>query len=137
WHWGESYALSIIHDLNNGTEGWCDWNVMVDETGGPNHVSNFCFAPVVAITQTGELRYMTSYYYIGHFSKFVRPGARRLACSSTTEDLQAAAFENTDGTTATVVMNAGGTPKPYFLWMNGRAAQLDLAPHAIMTVVSR
>jgi len=56
WHWGERYGESIIHDLNNGASGWVDWNILLDETGGPNHVANFCLAPVIGNTQTGELR---------------------------------------------------------------------------------
>ena len=66
----------MIHDFNNGTVGWTDWNILLDENGGPNHVGNFCFAPVHADTRTGELTYANSYYYIGHFSKFIRPGAK-------------------------------------------------------------
>src|ERR1039458_2697475 len=46
WQWGELYAKSMIHDFNNGAEGWTDWNVLLDERGGPNHVQNFCFAPI-------------------------------------------------------------------------------------------
>jgi glucosylceramidase len=71
----------MINDFNSGTEGWTDWNVLLDETGGPNHVGNFCFAPVHADLKTGELIYTPSYYYIGHFSKFIRPGAKRVAQS--------------------------------------------------------
>ncbi|HEV2328292.1 MAG TPA: glycosyl hydrolase, partial [Verrucomicrobiae bacterium] len=40
WSWGETYAISMIHDFNNGAEGWTDWNVLLDKNGGPNHVGN-------------------------------------------------------------------------------------------------
>ena len=75
WRLGEYYGRSMINDFNDGAVGWTDWNVLLDEKGGPNHVGNFCFAPIHADTRTGELTYTNSYYYIGHFSKFVRPGA--------------------------------------------------------------
>jgi glucosylceramidase len=52
----------MINDFNNGAEGWTDWNVLLDESGGPNHVQNFCFAPVHADTKTGRLTFMNSYY---------------------------------------------------------------------------
>jgi len=84
---GERYGESMIHDFNNGAVGWTDWNVLLDEEGGPNHVHNFCFAPIHGDTKTGKLYYMNSYYYIGHFSKFVRPGAKRIISSSTTDNL--------------------------------------------------
>jgi glucosylceramidase len=45
WKFGEQYGRSMINDFNNGTVGWTDWNVLLDEQGGPNHVGNFCFAP--------------------------------------------------------------------------------------------
>ena len=43
WWLGEKYGRSMINDFNAGTAGWTDWNVFLDETGGPNHVGNFCF----------------------------------------------------------------------------------------------
>ena len=79
WANGERYGTSMIHDFNNGTVGWTDWNILLDENGGPNHVGNFCFAPIHADTKTGELIYTPSYYYIGHFSKFIRPEAKRVS----------------------------------------------------------
>ncbi len=85
WQWGEIYGNSMVNDFNNGVEGWTDWNVLLDEQGGPNHVQNYCFAPIHADTKTGQLYYMNAYYYIGHFSKFVRPGAKRIISSSMTD----------------------------------------------------
>src|ERR1700743_427215 len=87
WKWGEFYGKSMINDFNNGAVGWTDWNVLLDETGGPNHVQNFCFAPIHGNVSTGTLDYMNSYYYIGHFSKFIRPGAKRVTSSSTSDKL--------------------------------------------------
>src|SRR5207302_10675870 len=78
WSLGEAYGRSMIHDFNSGTAGWTDWNILLDERGGPNHVGNFCFAPIHADTRTGQLIYTNSYYYIGKFSKFIRPGSRRI-----------------------------------------------------------
>jgi glucosylceramidase len=47
-------------------QGWTDWNILLDQNGGPNHVGNFCFSPIHGDTRTG-LIYTPSYYYIGHF----------------------------------------------------------------------
>ena len=57
WTLGERYGYSMIHDFNCGTVGWTDWNILLDERGGPNHVNNFCFAPAHADTKTGELMF--------------------------------------------------------------------------------
>ena len=60
WKWGEIYATSILNDVNNWANGWTDWNVLLDERGGPNHVGNFCIAPVHGDTRSGELTYTSS-----------------------------------------------------------------------------
>ena len=135
WAFGEQYGRSMINDFNNGTVGWTDWNVLLDENGGPNHVQNFCFAPVHANTKTGELTYLSSFYYIGHFSKFIQPGARRIASSPSRSQLLSTAFQNPDGKVAVVVMNASDKPASYWLWLNGDAAEVNSPPHSIQTLV--
>jgi glucosylceramidase len=135
WRLGEYYGRSMINDFNDGAVGWTDWNVLLDEQGGPNHVGNYCFAPVHADTRTGELIYTNSYHYIGHFSKFIRPGARRIASSPSRSALLSAAFMNTNGQVAVVVMNPTDTPVTYFLWLAGNAAEVRSLPHSIQTLV--
>ena len=135
WKYGETYGRSMINDFNNGTVAWTDWNVLLDEKGGPNHVGNFCFAPVHADTKTGQLTYMNSFYYIGHFSKFIRPGAKRIISSSSRGQLLTTAFENTDGNIVVVVMNQSDEKISYRLWMNGKAAETESLPHSISTLV--
>ena len=135
WRLGEQYGRSMINDFNNGAVGWTDWNILLDETGGPNHVKNFCFAPVHADTKTGELIYTNSYFYIGHFSKFIRPGAKRIACSSSRSQLLSAAFVNPDGKTSVVVMNKSDKEIAYYLWLDGQAVEVNSLPHSIQTLV--
>jgi len=135
WRLGEYYGRSMINDFNDGAVGWTDWNVLLDEQGGPNHVGNFCFAPIHADTKTGELIYTNSYYYIGHFSKFVRPGARRIAASPSRSALLSTAFVNPDGKVSVVVMNKSDQKISYFLWMDGNAAEVTSLPHSIQTLV--
>jgi glucosylceramidase len=134
WKWGEIYASSMLHDLNNWASGWTDWNVLLDERGGPNHVGNFCIAPVHGDTRTGQLTYTSSYYYIGHLSRFVRPGARRVACTSNDDDLLASAFVHPDGRVVTVVLNKTDTGKDVLLWQGGRAARVESPAHSILTL---
>jgi glucosylceramidase len=135
WALGEKYGMSMIGDFNAGTVGWTDWNVLLDETGGPNHVGNFCFAPIIADTKAGKLIYTNAYYYIGHFSKFIRPGARRIVSSSNRDALQTTAFRNPDGSVAVVVMNGSDTRQDFQLWIKGQAATAASQPHSIMTFV--
>ena len=135
WALGEKYGYSIINDFNNGTVAWTDWNILLDEKGGPNHVGNFCFAPVHADTRTGKLVYTNAYYYIGHFSKFIKPGAKRIISSSNRDKLQTTAFQNTDGSIALVVMNTTNEKIAFKVWMKGQAAPTTALPHSINTII--
>jgi glucosylceramidase len=135
WSLGEKYGYSMVNDFNNGCVGWTDWNILLDEKGGPNHVGNFCFAPVHADTRTGQLIFTNAYYYIGHFSKFVHPGAKRIAASSNRAQLQTTAFLNTDGSIAVVVLNTTGEKLPYRLILKGKEAAAESMPHSISTLV--
>lgn len=135
WALGEKYGRSMVNDFNNGSSGWTDWNILLDENGGPNHVGNFCFAPIHADTKTGKLIYTNEYYYLGHFSKFIRPGAKRIVCSSNRDNLLSTAFVNTDGKIAVVVMNPSDKEISYRLWMNGYGAPTISLPHSIVTMV--
>ena len=135
WTLGETYGRSMINDFNNGTVGWTDWNILLDETGGPNHVGNFCFAPVHANTKTGQLIYTNSYYYIGHFSKFVHPGAKRIISSSSRSQLLTTAFINTDGKVAVIVMNQSSLKITYNLCIGYSAAEVKILPHSIQTLI--
>lgn len=135
WALGEIYGHSMINDFNNGTVGWTDWNILVDENGGPNHVGNFCFAPVIGDTKKGELTFTNSFYYIGHFSKFIRPGARRIISSANRDMLETTAFKNMDGKIAVIVMNRSDKTVPYLLWVHNKAAKMESLPHSIATLI--
>lgn len=135
WSLGERYGMSMINDFNAGTVGWTDWNILLDEEGGPNHVGNFCFAPVHVNTKTNEIIYTNAYHYIGHFSKFIRPGAKRIAAASNRTDLLTTAFKNANGSLAVIVMNKGGKEIGYHLWINGKAVNITAPAHAIQTIM--
>ncbi|MCC6282906.1 MAG: glycoside hydrolase family 30 protein [Saprospiraceae bacterium] len=135
WVLGEEYGRSMINDFNNGMVGFTDWNILLDETGGPNHVQNFCFAPVHGDLRTGQLIYTNSYYYIGHFSKFIQPGAKRISSAASRSQLLTTAFLNPDGKTVVVVMNQSDKATPFNLWVNGDAASWTIDAHAIATLV--
>lgn len=135
WTLGEQYGENMVNDFNNGAVAWTDWNVLLDETGGPNHVNNFCFAPIHARTQEGTLHYGNAYYYIGHFSKFIHPGARRIISSSNRAQLLTTAFLNTDGSITVVIMNETREKIPYRLYLGGKAAESVSLPHSIVTLV--
>jgi glucosylceramidase len=135
WANGERYGKSMIHDFNNGTVGWTDWNILLDENGGPNHVGNFCFSPIHGDTRTGALIYTPSYYYIGHFSKFIGKNAKRISSLSSRSQLLTTSFLNQDSKVVTVVMNQTDATIKYNLCIGTKATEVVILPHAIQTLV--
>ncbi|MEM6261579.1 MAG: glycoside hydrolase family 30 protein [Bacteroidota bacterium] len=138
WKHAERYGRSIINDFNQGTVGWTDWNILLNQNGGPNHVGNYCFAPIHGDTEKGELIYTPTYYYIGHFSKFIRPGAKRISTVSSRSHLLSTTFQNEDGSMVSVVMNQHDEAIDYRLYLGTvEAIQASIPAHAMQTIVTK
>ncbi len=135
WLTGERYAQSVIQDLNHWTVGWVDWNLVLDETGGPNHVGNLCSAPILADTRTGEAHYQSSYYYLGHFSRFMKPGAKRILTTASRDELEVTACKNPDGSLVAVILNRSETPIQMILKFNQGEVNLESPRRSILTAV--
>ncbi|MFN0185824.1 MAG: glycoside hydrolase family 30 protein [Aquabacterium sp.] len=135
WAVGERYARNIINDLNRWTVGWIDWNLLLDERGGPNHVGNLCNAPVLADTARGVLMHQSGYGVLGHFARYIRPGAQRLLSEAPAGTL-ATAFANTDGGIAVVAANPQDHPLQLTLCIDDTAGLVDLPPRSIATWVA-
>ena len=136
WELGERYARSMINDLNRWTVGWIDWNLLLDQHGGPNHVGNFCSAPVLADVAQGRLLHQSSYASIGHFARFIQPGARRVLCAATLQALEATACLNPDGTLAVVMLNRTAQALAFTLHLHGAAYAAQLPPRAMASVLA-
>ena len=109
--------------------------MVLDERGGPNHVDNLCDAPVIADTTRDDLYFQSSFYYLGHFSKFIRPGAVRIAHSVTTDALEVTAFQNSDNTIAVVVMNRTDEKIAFTLKADDKAVVSTSPAHSIITMI--
>jgi glucosylceramidase len=133
WDLGERYARSMINDINRWTVGWIDWNLLLDQQGGPNHVGNYCSAPILVRTDHDSFDLQSSYHYIGHFARFVQSGARRILCASTREALEATAFVNPDGSVVVVAMNRTEQSLPFSLHLAGSTLQAALPARSIAT----
>ncbi|OHX66869.1 glycoside hydrolase family 30 protein [Flammeovirga pacifica] len=135
WPNAERYGKSMVNDFNRGTVGWTDWNILLDQNGGPNHVGNFCFSPIHADLSTNELIYTPSYYYIGHFSKFIRPEAVRVSTAVSYDFIEATSFINTDGRLVTVVLNTSDDAHDYTVYLKGQMTKLNIPARGIQTLV--
>ncbi len=133
WDRGEQYAHNMIGDLIHGANGWIDWNLLLDTNGGPNHVANFCDAPIIVDPVTNHVYYQSSYYYIGHFSKYIQPGARRVQCFSSNKRLATVAFKNPDHSVVTIIFNPSADNCRYQLRINGKSTPINVLSHSIVT----
>lgn len=136
----EMYAHDILGNLLAGTNGYMDWNLLLDELGGPNHVKNYCAAPIMCDTMNGTMEKRLSYYYIGQFSRYIKKGAHRVASTRFTDKVEAAAFRNPDGELVAVLLNRTAED----IWMSLRVVLEDgsevknsllLKAHSICTVL--
>lgn len=131
----EMYAHDILGNLNAGMCGSIDWNLLLDAKGGPNHVGNFCEAPVMLNADASDFQIMSEYYYIGHFSRFLESGAICLGSSTYTSGVEATVFENPDGSRVAVLLNRTETTMPVSITDNGKDGfRFDLEAHSIATV---
>lgn len=135
-HKAEVYAHDIIGDINAGVSAYIDWNILLDARGGPNHAGNFCEAPIMLNEDMSDFVFQSEYYYIGHFSRFLHPGATILGSSSWTHDLEAVAFENPDGTQGVTILNRSDQDMPVSISRNAEIGwNLQIAAHAIVSII--
>ena len=133
WKLAERYGRSMIEDFNRGVVAWTDWNVLLDENGGPNHVGNFCFAPIHADTKADRLIFTPSYYVFGHFSKYIRPGATHIATSTTQTGVIATSFQNPNGGFVTIAMNREDKSQNVRLLVGKMVAEITMPPRSMQS----
>ncbi|XP_050542141.1 lysosomal acid glucosylceramidase-like isoform X2 [Daktulosphaira vitifoliae] len=104
WNRAEKYADNIIDDLNHWVQGWLEWNLALDTTGGPNWASNYVDAPIIVNKNKDEFYKQPMYYTIGHFSKFITRGSVRIKLSLSSA-IKSVGFKRPDGAIVIVLYN--------------------------------
>ena len=130
----ELYAHDILGDFKAGMNGYIDWNLILDQKGGPNHVSNYCDAPVMCDTEKDTIDIKLSYYYIGHFSRFIKTGAKRMLTSSFSKNVETVGFINPDGTKVVVALNTSDEDITFTFTDKTDSTELTIQNHSIMTM---
>ena len=133
WKLGERYAVSIINDLNRWTVAWLDWNLILDETGGPNHVGNLCSAPI--IIDNNEILFQSSYYYIGHFSRFINRGDYIIKSKMESNDLLSLSSIDSDENIKTIVLNDKEKEIHFELVQGDNTYCLSIPSRSILTII--
>ena len=126
-------AHELIGDLNHGINAFYDWNILLDENGGPNHVSNWCYAAFMYDRKKKVLhpKLLQKYYF--HFAYFIAPGAKRIGVSKYTDKLEITAFLNLNGSIAVVIFNSGKESIPVSLRLDGQLVEFAVEGQTIAT----
>ncbi len=133
------YARNIIVSIDHWMTGWIDWNVVLDHNGGPNHVGNFCGAPIMINTETGLVYYTPIYFVLAQFSKTIRPGDQAVKTFKTLEglgsdDLHACATLNKDNFLSVQLLNTTKEPISYKLQIYEQYAEIDIDANSVQTI---
>lgn len=130
---GSGLAHDLIGNLNHGMSSFYDWNLVLDETGGPNHVGNNCDAPYLYHEKEGWLERRMSLQYYWHFSHYIKPNAVRISHTSYTSDLEVTAWQNPDGERVVIMLNRTGQDLPCVLRMEGKTVRFEVKAQSILS----
>ncbi|KPK84288.1 MAG: hypothetical protein AMS27_10355, partial [Bacteroides sp. SM23_62_1] len=136
WRSATNLARNIIMDLNNWSNGWIFWNLILDETNGPRHAGGLYGTNIVnADLSKGTVTYNPPHYIFGHFSRFIKHGAKRLPCTSNSDNLIATAFINPDGKIAVVILNLKDVEQMAQIWIERKVIKFTSPANGLMTMV--
>jgi glucosylceramidase len=136
WYTGERYARNIIGDFNNHVEAFIEWNLILNEQGGPNHVKNFCDAPILADPKTDEFVINSSYIAIGHFSKFIEPGAKRIHhTANLPKGLSGVTYQNPHGEIVVVLLNESHEKTQVDLEIEHQIYPIFMDEHSLVSLI--
>ena len=124
----------VIDATRDWAKGVILWNLALDDQHGPHTGGCSNCRGVVTITSGGAVTRNVEYYALGHASRFVRPGARRVASTSFAGDLETVAFRNPDdGSKALIVVNTTAQERTFAVRWSGDALRYTLSAGSIAT----
>ncbi len=125
----------LIDGARNGGQGVVLWNLALDERHGPHlgGCSN-CRGVVTVDSSSGNVTRNVDYYSLAHLSRFVRPGARRIASSSGMGGLRSVAYRNTDdGSLVLLVYNGAEETRRFTVSSEDRRFAYQLPAGSVAT----
>jgi glucosylceramidase len=76
-----------------------------------------------------------SYYYVDHFAKYIKPGAKRIGFSRFGDDFEMTAAKNPDGKLIAVFLNRKTEDTGFAIRLNGNVIRIQLPAQTISTVI--
>jgi glucosylceramidase len=132
--------------LNSRYSSFTGWNLMLDETGGPNIGPFFCGGLVTRNRLSGELSYSGQYKALKHFAKYVKPDSQISAITFDKNGYGMFAFpkdqkalcgtlvENSDGSAALMLVNTNPEKAQVQYFCDGKWWYIELLPDTLATV---
>jgi glucosylceramidase len=128
--------LNLIDYTRNWGRSWNKWSLAVDQNGGPHDGGCGTCTGLITVPvgnrQQGAVSYTIEYYTMGHLTKFVRPGAYRIA-STASATVPNVAWRNPDGSKALIAYNDTGSDQRIRVGWGGRSFSYDLPARASAT----
>lgn len=121
----------IIGDLQAGMCAFYDWNLLLDEKGGPNHVGNYCHAPFLYDTVEHKLMPQKTQEQFYLFSHFILPGSVRIASTKYTEQIDEVAYLTPENKIVVLLLNKSDQILSVNIRLNGKIGSLILAPELL------
>ena len=109
--------------------------MVLDKQGGPNWFKNWCVAPVIVDPEKDEVYFTPLYHTMAHFSKFIRPGAKRIGFDLSEDLILATAAKNPDGSIAVVILNQRDDVINVTLHLNGKKSDISIGAQALQTII--
>ena len=139
-NWGDNLRWYTKTLLIGATRGWARgvllWNLALDESHGP-HTGGCgdCRGVVTIDSRTGDVTRNEEYYALAHASRFVHPGARRIASSTGADSLETVAFRNADDASKVlIVLNESSAPRTFVVRAGQRSFRPTIPAGAVATV---
>ena len=138
-NWADTLEYFVRTEIIDTTRNWARgvqlWNLALDENHGPRSGGcEVCRGVVTVDSGTGAISRGVEYYTLAHASRFVRPGAVRIASDSDRDGIHTVAFQNADdGSVALIAVNAAKQPRTFAVRAQRRSFSYTLAPGSVAT----
>jgi glucosylceramidase len=142
--WATDFGDNLVWNIKNifigTTKNWSKnvllWNLALDENFGPTNNGCSDCRGVVTIPSSGEIQKNVEYYALAHFSKFVRPGAKRIASTEAESGsgLFNVAFSNPDGKIALIILNESDSAREIAVDFPGESFVVSMKPKSVTSL---
>lgn len=133
------YARNIIVSIDHWLKGWIDWNIVLDQNGGPNHVGNYCGAPIMINTESKQVYYTPIYYVLAQLSRTIRPGDQAVQTYKTLNGLEndalhACATLNKNNVLSVQILNTTKEKVTCKLQIKEQFAEINIEANSLQTL---